>query len=94
MGAWNSIYERFVVDRTFEVHRSRLVNGTHREVTEANKDKLRRSMLALSQNPALPKTDKQNLLTGYATKETAIVIPQSWINFGKLFFSFSLTIKC
>jgi len=84
LAAWNEIYNRFVVDIPFKAHRSRLLPGQHRLITEANKQKLRVSMLSLSRNPSSPIGNLENLLTGYLFKEAAYVMPQSWINSGTL----------
>jgi hypothetical protein len=91
VGSFSTIYERFVIDRAFEAHRSRILLGDWRQVSEAGRARLRSSLLSLSKNPALPITNKANLLTGYVKAQTAMLIPQSWLKAGKLICPSHLT---
>ena len=58
--------------------------GTWRQVTDAGKLALKRSLLAASNNPFSPLDDYKNLKTGIKNDETILIFPKSWSNLGKL----------
>ena len=84
LASFEDVWRRFVLfECPFEAHKSRLSLGQWREVTTANKLKLKRSLLHASKNKLANITDTANLLTGYTTAEPCLAMPKSWFDAGK-----------